>query len=343
MQKNFDLTPFNTLQLASVASFGGLINSVDQLSAAKVLAEEQGLPLIPIGEGSNLVLPAKLNAVVVVNRILNREVVFENDTTVHLRLGGGENWHDIVEYCLGENWYGLENLALIPGCVGAAPVQNIGAYGVELKDVFESLTVFDLHGGNELTLNLDECQFGYRDSLFKNEWMSRGVITSVTLRLLKKFTPHIDYPALQHVFHKQRKALESVNGQDVFDTVCAIRRSKLPDPIELPNAGSFFKNPVVSQAHYCELKEKYSDLVAYPVGQNYKLAAGWLIEKSGWKGRKLGSVGMHKDQALVLVNYESAEQADVLALAQAVTQEVKNLFQVTLEIEPRVYTEQPSI
>ncbi len=335
MSPDFNLTSYNTLALTSVASFGIEVKSVDELKDAFRFSHEKQLPFLPLGQGSNVVLPGKLDAVVAVNRILGREVVYEDDTQVHIKVGSGENWHQFVAYALEQGWFGLENLALIPGCIGAAPVQNIGAYGVELKDRFVELEALEYVSGKLRVFSLDDCQFAYRDSVFKRECRNKVVITSVTVKLTKQPQLVLDYPALRNTFVASE--LPTVSPQQVFEAVCDIRSSKLPNPIDLPNAGSFFKNPIITKAQWESVSEKYPDVIFYPAGDQYKLAAGWLIEKLGWKGKRLGPVGMHEQQALVLINYESATQSDVRKLAGRVAEDVKTHFGVALEIEPPVY------
>jgi UDP-N-acetylmuramate dehydrogenase len=232
-------------------------------------------------------------------------------------------------------WPGLENLALIPGTVGAAPVQNIGAYGVELRDHLESVSAWNIPQGLLRTFSREECEFAYRDSLFKRAPAGTWLIVSVRFRLPKVWTPVLGYPDLQKHFGIGAAKAQSPTPQAVFDAVCAIRRAKLPDPAELGNAGSFFKNPVVSGVQHAQLMRTHPEIVSYPQADGqYKLAAGWLIDRCGWKGRRVGAVGMHARQALVLVNYGGAQANEVLALAHAVRSSVQEHFGVELEMEP---------
>ncbi len=240
-----------------------------------------------------------------------------------------------MAHCLAQGWPGLENLALIPGTVGAAPVQNIGAYGVELDQRFHSLLAWDLQAGREVEMGPEDCRFAYRDSVFKRDAPGRWLIVAVRFRLPVEWRPVLEYPDLQrHASLQQREVLP----RQVFDAVCEIRRGKLPDPAVLGNAGSFFKNPVVEAGRYRRLKAEHSGLVAYaqPDGR-YKLAAGWLIDQAGWKGRRAGPVGVHERQALVLVNYGGATADDVLGLAEQIKASVSQRFGVLLEQEPVIF------
>jgi len=245
----------------------------------------------------------------------------------------GETWHDFVTYCVERGWGGLENLALIPGTVGAAPVQNVGAYGVELCDRFAGLTAYDLRRRAWTDMDAAQCAFAYRDSVFKRE-PGRWVIAAVRVRLPKRWTPVLEYPDLR----RHERLAGAPTAGDIYEAVCQIRRAKLPDPAVLGNAGSFFKNPVVPAARCEELCARFPGLVAYPQQDGTrKLAAGWLIDQCGWKGRQLGTAGVHDRQALVLVNRGGAAAADIMALAAEIQRQVADRYQVTLEPEPVVW------
>lgn len=291
-----------------------------------------------LGYGSNTIFKSDYQGVVLLCRILAREIVAENEETISIRFGAGENWHDCVEWTLQQGFYGLENLALIPGLMGAAPIQNIGAYGSELANIFESLSCVDIETSEIHECSLEDCQFGYRDSIFKNAWSEKKVITDVTLRLSKQakaYTKACLYPDLQSQFSTTE---ETLSPQQVFHAVCHVRSSKLPNPDELPNSGSFFKNPIVSESSYQRLKAKYTDIIAYKTEQGYKLAAGWLIEKAGLKGHSQeNGVGCYEQQALVIINPNHRSGEEVLAFADHVQSLIFEKFAVTLEIEPRVY------
>lgn len=332
----FNLQGLNTLAISAKADYFATVADIDALLEVLAFARAKQLPILPLGGGSNVVLAADFPGVAIKVQLLGRELVHESDDHVWLRVGAGENWQELVEYCLNFHFWGLENLSLIPGCAGAAPIQNIGAYGVELKDVFAELEAIQISSGLKVTFDRDACHFGYRDSVFKGRCKDQYIITSVTLKLNKVAVHNLDYPAL-------RKALasiapESLTPIDVAAAVCDIRRSKLPAPEDIPNAGSFFKNPVVSREHFDKLSKENPDMPHFDLGcGNVKLAAGWLIERAGWKGREYAGAVIHKDQALVVTNPSKCSGAAVLSLAAEVQASVFALFSVELEVEPRVY------
>ena len=290
-------------------------------------------PKFILGGGSNLLLTQDVDAVVVKVEISGLRVLEEDARSTLIEAGAGESWHGVVEWALDQGCAGLENLALIPGSAGAAPVQNIGAYGLELSDRLESVDVVDLVTGRSATMPAPHCRLGYRDSVFKRELAGKSVITAVRLRLPKPWTPVTGYADVERWL--QRQKLTDPSPREVFDAVCAIRRSKLPDPAKLGNAGSFFKNPVVNRTIRNEILEEHPDIVSYPLEDGtYKLAAAWMIAACGWKGQSLGRAGVHEQQALVLVNRGGARGADILALAQAVQASVEQKFGLRLEPEP---------
>ncbi|NHN35929.1 UDP-N-acetylmuramate dehydrogenase [Pseudomaricurvus alcaniphilus] len=332
----------NTMGVAAKADFMATAGSVAELQAllkwwrAEHRQSASPPPILPLGGGSNLILAADFAGLVIRIGIHGRELVREDEDFVWLRVGAGENWHQLVEHCLQAGYCGLENLALIPGNVGAAPIQNIGAYGVELQQVFAELSALEISSGVEVTFDRDACHFGYRDSIFKQGLQGRYIITSVTLKLAKKPRLVCEYPALQQYFEDHGSKAE--HPEQIFAAVCAIRRSKLPDPSEVPNAGSFFQNPVVDRAAYEELKGRYPGLVGYPLddGARVKLAAGWLIDHAGWRGYRLGPVGVHDKQALVLINPGRGSGRDVLELAARIQTDIQARYGVKLVIEPSV-------
>jgi len=290
-------------------------------------------PKLILGGGSNLVLTRDVDAVVLKIEIEGRRLVAETDDAWIVEAGAGERWHDLVAWTLDQGLPGLENLALIPGTVGAAPVQNIGAYGVELKDRFHSLDAVDLVTGRSVTLDAAMCRFGYRDSLFKQDLAGKSVVTRVRLRLPKPWVPALGYLDLE------RKMAETGNthpdARTIFDWVCAIRRAKLPDPAAIGNAGSFFKNPVVSAEQCRDIIDRDPEIVHYPLPDgSVKLAAGWLIDACGWKGKSVGRAGVYERQALVLVNRGGASGAEVVTLARAIQESVYGRFGIRLEPEP---------
>lgn len=329
-----DLTGLNTLRLVSHAAHYYRLDNEQQLPRVTQRRHAAGQDIYVLGGGSNLVLREHISKPVVHNQLKGIRLVEETDDVFIIEAAGGENWHDFVATCIGNGWYGLENLALIPGTVGACPVQNIGAYGVEVMDRIESVHAWDIEQGRSRLFSAADCAFSYRDSLFKKPAGQGYLITAVRFRLPKQWTPVTTYPDL-----KNDPALaQSPTAQQIFDAVCRIRQAKLPDPAQIGNAGSFFKNPIVSAGKQSQLKSDYPALVSYPQADgSYKLAAGWMIEQCGWKGKSLGPVGMHHRQALVLVNHGGATAADVLALADAVKASTQEKFGVTLEREPVLF------
>lgn len=332
LQPQFDLTTFNTLGLRSVAQFYKEITESEQIPQLINYATAQNLPLLWLGGGSNLVLAESVPGIVAQLNLPGVELLGTTDQRAVLRVGAGEVWHNFVRWTLEQGYYGLENLALIPGTVGAAPVQNIGAYGVEVCELIECVEAYDSQTQQWVSLFAEDCQFGYRDSLFKRH-SGRFVISSVTFCLSRQFSPKLSYAPLAQRFGGQAE----VSALEVFDAVCEIRSTKLPDPATLGNAGSFFKNPVVSQAQFEKLLAEYPAIPNYPAGPGRKLAAGWLIEQAGLKGYTDGPVGVHKLQALVLVNYGGASKDDIQRLSTQVRETVQQRFGIALEQEPISY------
>jgi UDP-N-acetylmuramate dehydrogenase len=293
-----------------------------------------GSPLV-LGGGSNVLFTRNYRGLILKNNILGREVVRETSAHVWVRFGAGEHWHDCVQFAIANNWGGIENLSLIPGSIGAAPVQNIGAYGVELKDCFVELDAFDLLSGKTLTFDATDCVFGYRDSMFKQEGKGRYCILSVTLRLNKNHEFHTQYGDIGAMLETMGAHTLSIKA--VSEAVMAIRRSKLPDPEVLGNCGSFFKNPLVDASHVETLKKQYPDIRTFPAGGGkVKVPAGWLIEADGWKGKRVGNTGCHAQQALVLVNYGGATGAEVAAHAARIMDSVQAHFGIRLETEVNI-------
>ena len=328
-----DLSSCNSLGLTCHAENVVVLSRLEQmteLGRQLVNAPE----FVVLGGGSNVILPSTLSSLVV--RVALKGIELVQSTADHwlIDVAAGENWHDWVVTATAHGWRGLENLGLIPGTVGGAPVQNIGAYGVELCQRIESVTAWHVPEQKYVTLSRAECDFGYRDSIFKRAKRGEWLIVSVRFALPKAWQPVLTYPDLAR--HPQLAlGSQAVTTQAVLDAVCEIRRRKLPDPAVLGNAGSFFKNPVVSAAQHVALQARFDKLVAYPQKDGgFKLAAGWLIEQCGFKGQRSGAVGVHAQQALVLVNYGGAHAAELLALASTIRQAVEKTFGVLLEIEP---------
>jgi UDP-N-acetylmuramate dehydrogenase len=292
-------------------------------------------PKFILGGGSNIVFTRDPQAVVLKVEVRGRRLVEERRDAWIVEAGAGENWHDTVAWTIEQGWPGLENLALIPGSVGAAPVQNIGAYGVELRERFESLDVVDLVTGRSATLPLDACHFGYRDSVFKHSLAGKSVITRVRFRLPRPWRPVLGYLELERKVAEN--GITQPDAQTIFDWVCAIRRAKLPDPAQIGNVGSFFKNPVVSAEQCRDIIGRDPEVVHYPLPDgSVKLAAGWLIDACGWKGKSIGRAGVYEKQALVLVNRGGASGAEVVTLARAIQESVYGRFGIRLEPEPVV-------
>lgn len=327
IQKNVNLKDFNTLQLPCIAEEFVAISSIQDLKDLSLLKKK----IFILGGGSNVVLPSKISGLVAHIALKGKMLVDEDFYDHYVNVAAGENWHDFVCWTLEEGFNGLENLSLIPGTAGAAPIQNIGAYGVEVKDFISSVFCFDLQSGQSVELQSSECRFGYRDSIFKHEAKDKLIVTSVTFRLPKIHEPKLHYGDLEH----QLKSMGlSTDPRHISQAVIQVRQSKLPDWKDLGNAGSFFKNPIVSPQKREELLSLFPDLVSYPFGSDFKLAAGWLIDRAGWKGKKLGPVGMYEKQALVLVNHGGALSEDVKSLAQQVAHDVYTKFGVQIEPEP---------
>jgi len=327
------LKPMNTFGMdvhaARFAVFTDEYQLQQQLEALHSLTD----PILILGGGSNILFTRDFPGVVLKDEIGGVSIVDDSDDEVLVRVGAGVVWHTLVDWCIQHDLGGLENLSLIPGTCGAAPIQNIGAYGVELKDVFHALECYQISDGSKLEFAADQCAFGYRDSVFKRSMKGKAVITSVTLKLSRKHRLNVTYGAITQEL--QRMGISNPNIRNVSDAVCNIRRSKLPDPAIIGNAGSFFKNPEVSATTHDALKQEFPNMVSYPFGAStFKLAAGWLIEQCGWKGKVVGRTGSHKDQALVLVNYGGATGDDVVRLSEEIRASVRGKFGV--EIEPEV-------
>lgn len=335
LQERISLKPYNTFGVEVSARWFAQAHDDAEVRAGIAAAVEKGLPLMVIGGGSNLLLTRDVEALVLRMASRGVRVVSDDGERVVVEAEAGEVWDDVVRWTLGQGFGGLENLSLIPGTVGAAPMQNIGAYGVEIKDVFAGLTALDRQSGELREFSLEDCAFAYRESRFKRE-PGRWLILRVRFALSRAAKLHLDYGPV-----RQRLTEEGVTAPtaaDVSRVICAIRREKLPDPAVLGNAGSFFKNPVVSADQAAALRQRYSDLVAYPQGDDQsKLAAGWLIDKAGWKGFRDGAAGVHAQQALVLVNYGGATGAQLHALAQRIRDDIQQRFGVELEMEPNLY------
>ena len=335
IQNNISLKPFNTFGIDVSAKYFCEITSVDELK--ELLSFEIALveKKLVLGGGSNILFTKNFDGLIIKNNITGIAVSEENDEELVVRSSSGEVWHKLVLWSIEKNLGGIENLSLIPGCVGAAPIQNIGAYGVEIKNVFESLDAMYIQTGELRKFYFDDCKFGYRDSVFKNDLKGQYIITSVNLRLNKHPVYNTSYGAIETELGKS--GIKELSVKVISDAVIRIRQSKLPDPSVIGNAGSFFKNPEVTREDYLLLKSNYEKIASYDLPNgNVKLAAGWLIEQCGWKGKVVGNTGSHKDQALVLVNYGKALGIEIFNLASEIQQSVKEKFGVEIEKEVNV-------
>ncbi len=325
--------PVNAEKLVEIDSIETLMGVLDSEYFCK--------PYLILGGGSNVLFTQDFPGLVLKNELKGFEVLSEDDKSVHLKIGAGENWHETVLRCVENGWGGIENLSLIPGSVGAAPIQNIGAYGVELKDVLVRVHFVDLKTRVAKSLDNTVCEFGYRTSVFKTTLKNRIFITHVEIELSKKHTLHLEYGAIKDELNKgkikSKSKSESITIKDVSNAVIAIRQSKLPDPKELGNSGSFFKNPVITEMEFQKLEKDFPDIRSFKVDENHvKLAAGWLIEQCGWKGKRIGNTGSHAKQALVLVNYGGAKGHEIWTLATEIIASVKERFDVQLEPEVNI-------
>ncbi|MBN3519063.1 UDP-N-acetylmuramate dehydrogenase [Algoriphagus lutimaris] len=331
IQENISLKPFNTFGLDKKARFFTSVNSREQLIESLIWSRNRGLEVFILGGGSNILLTQNINSLVIKIEISGIEVVNEDDDHVWVKVGAGENWHSFVLYAISQGWAGIENLSLIPGTVGASPMQNIGAYGVEIKDVFHSLRALNRANLEQKEFTKEECKFGYRESVFKNELQGQYIITSVTYQLNKKPKFNIEYGTIQETLKESGN--EELSIQAISDAVIKIRQSKLPDPKEIGNAGSFFKNPTISEEEWDALKETFTDIPGYDVPEGKKVPAAWLIEKSGWKGKRFGETGVHTKQPLVLVNYGESKGSDIKELAENIQSSVYDKFGIQLKAE----------
>lgn len=288
-----------------------------------------------LGGGSNVLLTGDYKGTVVLNRIPGFDIVCETDRITRIRVGAGEQWHSTVLRTVEMGLGGLENLSLIPGSVGAAPMQNIGAYGVEIESCFHQLTAIDLESDNEVVFNGPQCEFGYRESVFKRALKGKYIIAYVEFDLQKQPVFKTEYGAIQSQLDQM--GITELSVKAISDAVIAIRQSKLPDPKELGNSGSFFKNPIISHTHFSRLIAEYPELPSYPIDENtVKIPAGWLIDRAGWKGYRHGDAGVHRNQALVLVNYGGASGRDVFTLSEKIISDIRNRFGIELEREVNV-------
>jgi len=333
-EENKSLKEFNTFGINVKARYFISVSSIPELKEA--IAKNPHTNLFVLGGGSNILLTKNIDALVIHLNTKGISILKEENDTVSLQVSGGENWHQFVLYCIKNNYAGVENMSLIPGNIGTAPIQNIGAYGVELKDVFESCSALEIESLTERTFNKEECHFGYRSSIFKKEKKGAYIITDVTFRL--KTSQHqimSNYGAIKQLLTKRKITKPTI--KDISDIIIAIRQSKLPDPTVLGNSGSFFKNPIISLDRFLLFKEQFPEAPFYEVSTTqFKIPAGWLIEQAGFKGKRYGNAGIHKNQALVLVNHGNASGQEIWNLALKIQERIQTDFNIYIEPEVNI-------
>lgn len=326
--QNISLKGYNTFGIDKKAKYFSVAKTVEELKDLLVWAKSEAIEVLILGGGSNILLTQDLDFLVIKNELEGIQVISENEETILLEVGAGVIWHDLVNYSIEHNWAGIENLSWIPGTVGASPMQNIGAYGVELKEVFESLTALDRADLSVKIFDAKACQFGYRESVFKHEMKNKFVICTVTFRLQKSHEFKTSYGAITETLAE--RGIKELSIKAISDAVISIRQSKLPDPKVIGNAGSFFKNPTLDKQKYEELKVKYPAIPGYENESGIKVPAAWLIEQAGWKGKRIGEVGVHQNQPLVLVNYGNGEGEEIVKLSKEIQQSIAEKFGVEL-------------
>lgn len=333
IQQNISLKQFNTFGIDVSARYFSAFKNDDEL--AELLTPNSQIKTLVLGGGSNILFTKNFDGIVLKNDIKGVELIKEDMHYLYVKAGAGENWHQFVQYCLQRNWQGIENLSMIPGNVGASPMQNIGAYGVELKDVFYELEAFHIKERKVRAFSVNDCAFGYRESVFKNKFKDQFVILNVTFRLNKVPKYNTSYGAIEEELAQM--GVNEITAKNISLAVMNIRSSKLPDPAKIGNAGSFFKNPYVTAARFDELKRNFPSIVGHVNADNtVKLAAAWLIEECGWKGFRKGDAGCHAQQALVLVNYGNANGKEIYDLSQEILHSVQKKFGLRLETEVNV-------
>ena len=332
---NYPLLKLNTFGVDVKAKYFVSINTVNELielTKTKVFKDSQ---LLILGEGSNILFKKDFDGLVILNSIKGKEIIDQTQESIFLKIGAGENWHELVMYTVDNKWGGIENLSLIPGNTGTAPMQNIGAYGVEIKETFVELEALEISSGKIVKFNNSDCEFGYRESVFKNKMKNQYIILNITLELKKNPVLNINYGDVKAILESQN--INNPSIKDVSDAIISIRQSKLPDPKIIGNSGSFFKNPIVSLNQLELIKKKYPNVVNYKINENeFKIAAGWMIERAGWKGKKFNNYGVHEKQALVLVNYGLASGMEIFNLSEEIILDIKDKFGIKLEREVNI-------
>ena len=331
--KNVDLKKYNTFNVSVNSDRFATFSSLDELN--KILSKRNKSKLLILGGGSNILFTKDFNGLVIKNEIKGFEITKRKDNNIYVKAGAGEIWHEFVMKCIDLGFAGAENLSLIPGSVGASPMQNIGAYGVEVKDIFFELEAYNIESGKLKIFSKEECKFRYRDSIFKKELKDKYIILSVTFKLDIIHKINSSYGAIQDELRKN--SIINPTIKDISKAIIKIRSHKLPNPKEIGNAGSFFKNPIVDKKILSDIEKKYKKPPNYPMSENkFKLAAGWLIEQTGWKGKKIKNYGVHENQALVLVNHSDAKGIDILKLSNQIINDVQEKFGVILEREVNI-------
>lgn len=333
--KNYPLLKLNTFGVDVNAKYFTSINTINELIEVTKTSLFKDLKLLILGGGSNILFTKDFDGLVILNNIKGKEIIDQNQQSIFLKIGAGENWHQLVMYCVDNGWGGIENLSLIPGNTGTAPMQNIGAYGVEIKETFIELEALEISSGKIVKFNNSDCEFGYRESVFKNKMKNQYIILNITLELKKNPVLNINYGDVKAILESQN--IKNPGIKEVSNAIISIRKSKLPDPKKIGNSGSFFKNPIVSLNQLELIKKKYPNVVNYEINENeFKIAAGWLIERAGWKGKKFNNYGVHEKQALVLVNYGLANGMEIFELSEKIILDIKDKFGITLEREVNI-------
>ena len=333
--ENNPLSKLNTFGVDVKAKYFTSINTINELIEVTKTNVFKDLELLILGGGSNILFTKDFDGLVILNNIKGKEIIDQNQQSIFLKIGAGENWHELVMYCVDNGWGGIENLSLIPGNTGTAPMQNIGAYGVEIKETFVELEALEISSGKIVKFNNSDCEFGYRESVFKNKMKNQYIILNITLELKKNPVLNINYGDVKAILESQN--IKNPAIKEVSNAIISIRQSKLPDPKKIGNSGSFFKNPIVSLNLLELIKKKYPNVVNYEINENeFKIAAGWLIERAGWKGKKFNNYGVHEKQALVLVNYGLANGMEIFELSEKIILDIKDKFGIKLEREVNI-------
>ena len=333
--ENYPLLKLNTFGVDVKAKYFTSINTINELIEVTKTNVFKDLELLILGGGSNILFTKDFDGLVILNNIKGKEIISQNQQSIFLKIGAGENWHELVMYCVDNGWGGIENLSLIPGNTGTAPMQNIGAYGVEIKETFIELEALEISSGKIVKFNNSDCEFGYRESVFKNKMKNQYIILNITLELKKNPVLNINYGDVKAILESQN--IKNPGIKEVSNAIIRIRQSKLPDPKKIGNSGSFFKNPLVSLNQLELIKKNYPNVVNYEINENeFKIAAGWLIERAGWKGKKFNNYGVHEKQALVLVNYGLANGMEIFDLSEKIILDIKDKFGITLEREVNI-------